>query len=527
MSNVRFEGKLYALFEGEDVLQGLLRGGARVAYSCRKGTCHTCMLCAVEGDPGEESRARLREDLRAQGCFLPCKSHPRDELHVARVDPSSINVRMHVHQHEMLAPDVARLVLEPETQFEWSPGQFLHVTDPRGVQRSYSIASVAAEDYFAELHVRRIPGGRVSSWLVDQVKPGDVLSVQGPHGTCVWDPSSDADLDAPLLLVGTGTGLGPLWAIARGALLRKHRGPITLVHGARERAGLYQHDALRKWAAGRERVRYIGCVSGERSQTSDDVVSGRALDVALAELERGAGWTVFLAGLPAMVHDGRRRAFAAGVDRERIHADPFEFDAPYAPEDDRKLASIQADPELWAALDEGVKLRAILEDFYARVYEDPRLEPFFHRVTKDHAIGKQYAFLADLFTGRHDYFGLKPFNAHHWMVISDELFDYRERLLESVMRAHGLSDAMIRRWGAVHELFRRELVKSAPRGLIVDGVEQEPEKVTDERVEVASVCDGCGSEMPEGSIGRLHWRTGQLFCAQCAARRTGSVLPPR
>jgi truncated hemoglobin YjbI len=177
-------------------------------------------------------------------------------------------------------------------------------------------------------------------------------------------------------------------------------------------------------------------------------------------------------------------------------------------------------------LDEGVKLRAILEDFYDKVYRDERLAPFFHRVTKDHAIGKQYAFLADLFTGRHDYFGLKPFNAHHWMVISDELFDYRERLICDVMRKHGLSEEHVRRWTALHELFRREMVKSAPRGLIVDGVEHEPEKITDEKIEVATMCDGCHEEMPEGSMGRLLWRTGELFCRQCAAKKRASALPP-
>lgn len=522
MSSVRFEGKVYPLFEGEDVLRGLLRGGASVAYSCRKGTCHTCMLCAVEGDPGAASREGLREDLRAQGCFLPCKSLPNGPLTVARPDPRSLAVRMHVQQREMFAPDVVRLVLEPETQFAWQPGQFLHVTDPRGAVRSYSIASVGAEDYFVELHVRRIAGGQVSSWLADQVAVGDVLLAQGPHGECVWQPADELDRDAPLLLVATGTGLAPLWAIARGALAQGHRGPITLVHGARTSAGLYQHEALRAWAARNDTVRYVGCVSGEHPPLPQGARAGRALDVAFELHADWTGFRVFFAGLPAMVDDGRRRAYAAGAAREHIRADPFEFSAPLVPEDDRKLATVQPDPELWAALGEGETLRAILEDFYTRVYADEKLAPFFHRVTKDHAVGKQYAFLADLFTGRRDYFGLKPFNAHHWMVISDALFDYRERLIESVMREHGLSDAMIRRWCAVHELFRRELVKSAPRGLIVDGVEQEPEKVTDERVEVATVCDGCASEMPEGSTGRLHWRSGQLYCARCAAKSAGS-----
>jgi truncated hemoglobin YjbI len=227
-----------------------------------------------------------------------------------------------------------------------------------------------------------------------------------------------------------------------------------------------------------------------------------------------------------MVHEARAWAFGVGAARDDIHADPFELAQPFMPDDSAKLAKIRPDPELWEALGHGKLLRAILTDFYGQVYADPRLSPFFHKVTRERAIDKQYEFLADLFTGDKRYFGLKPFNAHHWMVVSDELFDYRERLIESCMRRHGLADHLVRRWCTIHEMFRRELVKSTPRGLIVDGVERELEKVTEETIEVATVCDGCSSEMPAGSCGRLNSRTGELFCALCAARRVGATVEP-
>ncbi len=130
------------------------------------------------------------------------------------------------------------------------------------------------------------------------------------------------------------------------------------------------------------------------------------------------------------------------------------------------------------------------------------------------------------FEGRREYFGLKPFNAHHWMIVSDELFDYREQLIEDVMRSHGLPEDAIRKWCGVHELFRREIVKATARGLIIDGVEGPAEQITEEPIEVASLCDGCEAEMPEGSVGRLNSRTGELFCARCAARRIGETFAP-
>jgi ferredoxin-NADP reductase/truncated hemoglobin YjbI/ferredoxin len=521
MARITFEGNRYPLLEGEDALQALLRGGAKIPFSCRKGTCQSCLLRAVEGDPGSEARAGLRAGLASAGYFLPCKASPAGDLLVARTDPTQLFVRMHVQEKELVAPDVARILLEPETEFRWRPGQFVNVRHPDGAIRSYSLASLPLEDYYVELHVKRLPGGKTSGWLVDEVETGTVLDVQGPVGECVW---SEADCDRPLLLMGTGTGLSPLLGIAREALLSGHRGDVFLYHGAREQSGLYRHAQVLALVESHPQLHYFPCVSA--APAPESVSSGRIVEHAARRHRDLTGFAVYLCGLPAMVHEARAWAFQVGAAREDIHADPFELTQPFMPDDGAKLAKVSPDPELWEALGRGTLLRIILTDFYRRVYADPRLSPFFHKVTMERAIDKQYEFLADVFTRDKRYFGLKPFNAHHWMVISDELFDYRERLIESCMRRHGLAEHLIRRWCTLHETFRREIVKATPRGLIVDGVEREVEKITEEMLDVASVCDGCSSEMPVGSRGRLNSRTGELFCGRCAARRVGTTLEP-
>ena len=119
-------------------------------------------------------------------------------------------------------------------------------------------------------------------------------------------------------------------------------------------------------------------------------------------------------------------------------------------------------------------------------------------------------------SGRRDYFGLKPYNAHHWMVISDELFDYREAMFEQVLRDQGLTEPLIRRWEALHERFRAEIVKPVARGMIIDGAEQPLRNHEVEVMEIDSVCDGCGEEIAAGRRARYQHRLGTLHCEACA-----------
>ena len=171
---------------------------------------------------------------------------------------------------------------------------------------------------------------------------------------------------------------------------------------------------------------------------------------------------------------------------------------------------------MWEALEQGKLLRAILEDFYGRVYEDARLARFFEHVTMGRAIDKQYEFLRDKLLGTRDYFGDRPRNAHHWMVISDELFDYREALLSTCARDAGLDERWVARLRAISERFRKQIVKDAPIPKKVRGRALPLEGYEDLVLSAGALCDACGEPIEVGDAVRYHVRTGATYCARCA-----------
>lgn len=512
MARIEFEGASYQVRDDESALDALLRGGANVNFSCRKGTCQACMLQAVGGDVAGAAQGRLRAELVELGMFLPCCTHPTTDLVVQRPDPALLFTPLHLYDKEWLSSRICRLRFEPERVLEWSAGQFVNLRRPDGLMRSYSVTSDPHEDYFLEIHVKRLDAGEMSGWLCDELQPGDVVAAQGPLGTCFYE---EGQPDRGLLMLGTGTGLSPLIGVARHALRSGHRGPIALYHGSRHADGLYLKSELRRLAAEHPNFSFRTCLSHDPCPPG--VERGRVAQYAFADHPDLRGWSIYLAGIPAMVYEARVGAVLAGAARADIHADPFEFAHRFMPRDKEKIDGLRADLELWDALERGPGLMAILRAFYDQAFADARLAPFFHNVTKQRAIEKQYSFLADLFSGEREYFGLRPFNAHHWMIISDELFDYREAMFERCVRDYGLPEHLIQRWNAVHEIFRREIVKSTARGLIIDGVEQVREGYSVVTIEVPTVCDGCEGEVHMGESARMQNRTGELYCERCSA----------
>jgi NAD(P)H-flavin reductase len=158
----------------------------------------------------------------------------------------------------------------------------------------------------------------MSGWLFDEARPGDAVELQGPAGECFYVPGRP---EQPLLLAGTGTGLAPLYGIARDALAHGHTGPLWLFHGAVEASGLYLVDELRELRARHPHFQYRPSVL--RGPERVGVTVG-ALDALIQETcPRPVGWRAFLCGDPARVLSLRKKLFLAGLSLKDIHADAF------------------------------------------------------------------------------------------------------------------------------------------------------------------------------------------------------------
>lgn len=331
MTIIVYEGRELTRAPQESVLECLQRSGVPVPSSCRAGACQSCLVRAVAGAPPPEAQKTLKDTLRTRGYFLSCVARPTEDLTVSLAD-AELRCAARVHSLSPLSPTVVRLRLCPEADFAYAAGQFINLSRPDGLTRSYSLASLPGRDPFLELHIRLYPGGQMSTY-VQTLRPGDQVYLRGPAGDCFYVGGRP---EQPILLLGTGTGLAPLYGIVQEALRSGHRGPLVLLHGAVRPDGLYLGRELRELAAAHPNLTYLPSVlqlaAGPPAEDSPaaDVLEG-ALDALLAARYPSLrGFRVFLCGNPELVTTLRKQAFLAGASRKDIASDAF-LTAPPAP----------------------------------------------------------------------------------------------------------------------------------------------------------------------------------------------------
>ncbi len=325
MSIITFEGKTYECNSSETVLDELTRQGVMLPSSCQSGSCQTCLMRAVKGTPPKASQIGLKDTLKIQGYFMACICKPENDLEISLTNVSEKYTAV-VQSKTWMNESIVRLRLSCDG-FDYIPGQFINLVRPEdGLVRSYSLASMP-EDGVLELHVKKVPGGTMSTWICDALEAGEAIDFFGPAGDCFYVPGTP---DQNLILAGTGTGLAPLYGIIRHALSLGHSGNIYLFHGSLGVAGLYMLDELRALAVKYSNVsafgtiQYIPCVlygdppkDGMRGPIDDLIVQ-----VARGNMSKSRA---FLCGDPPMVESMRKKCFLAGVSSQNIHADAFTF----------------------------------------------------------------------------------------------------------------------------------------------------------------------------------------------------------
>jgi CDP-4-dehydro-6-deoxyglucose reductase len=327
VSGASFESR-----EGESVLDAALRQGVMLPYSCKNGTCGSCKGLLVEGDvhyPFHQPLALERSEI-ADGYTLLCQAEPIADLLVEAREIEAVRdipirkLPARVVAKDKLAANVMRLKLKlPRAQrLQFLAGQYIDILVPGGKRRAFSIASPPSCEDEIELHVRHVEGGDFTGWVFDELKVGGILRIEGPLGTFFVRHDDD---QRPMIMMGGGTGFAPLKSMIEDLISHQDTRPLHLFWGARTAGELYQENLIHDWIQDHPHIRYTPAVSDEADTRMQNGFAGYVHEAVLNRYPRLDGHDVYMSGPPAMI-DAARHAFVdAGVDRQRLFYDSFEF----------------------------------------------------------------------------------------------------------------------------------------------------------------------------------------------------------
>lgn len=149
---------------------------------------------------------------------------------------------------ERLTADAIAVTLAPPEEarerFRFTPGQYLtfrREIDGEEVRRTYSICADPAEGVL-RVGIKRVPGGRFSTWANEKLAPGEVLEAMPPEGRFTFEP--DPERARTVLAIAAGSGITPILSIAATLLRAEPHSRLLLLFGNRTRADIMFKAAL-------------------------------------------------------------------------------------------------------------------------------------------------------------------------------------------------------------------------------------------------------------------------------------------
>lgn len=150
--------------------------------------------------------------------------------------------------------EACSLVLEiPEehkSKFIYRPGQFITfflILEGKAVNRSYSLSTSPLTDTEFKVTVKKVPGGKGSTYLCDRVKVGDVLKASPPAGHFFSPPKEMGGVN--YFLFAAGSGITPLFSILKTVLTANPENFVNLFFCNKDANSIIYREELDEFAA--------------------------------------------------------------------------------------------------------------------------------------------------------------------------------------------------------------------------------------------------------------------------------------
>lgn len=256
----------------ETILEAALRSGLSFNYGCNDGTCGLCRGKIVSGEARQIHAHEyvLSNDEVEQGYVLTCCNTAVTDLTLEILETNSASdlpkkqlamaVKSITKPNDHVA--IIHLSMLKEHRLRFLSGQkaYLSIGDLQASE--YSIASCPCDDRTLSFHVAYNPSVPFSDFVHRQIQVGDIVNIEGPHGS--FGLIKDSPRSA--IFIAGDTGFAAIKSLIEHALASDMAESIILYWAASQPLGHYSNNLCRSWMDALDNFRYIEWIINKNEQ---------------------------------------------------------------------------------------------------------------------------------------------------------------------------------------------------------------------------------------------------------------------
>ncbi|MCO5269296.1 MAG: phenylacetate-CoA oxygenase/reductase subunit PaaK [Brumimicrobium sp.] len=216
---------------------------------------------------------------------------------------------------------------ELKADFHYKPGQhltFKRILNDVDVRRSYSICSAEYENEL-RVAVKKIPNGKFSSFVNDQLAVGDEIEVMNPMGN--FTTEINANTTKNFVFFAGGSGITPIMALTKTILHTAKNSTVSLIYGNRGFSHIIfreEIDALKNMYMDRLSVMHIFSDEKIGNELQEGLLNKeKVTELYNAILEGDQVDEVFVCGPQPMIMAVKEVFEEKGMNHHQIHFELF------------------------------------------------------------------------------------------------------------------------------------------------------------------------------------------------------------
>lgn len=226
-------------------------------------------------------------------------------------------------------PEAVSLVFEipvdASMDFHYQAGQFVTLfleIDGESLNRSYSLCSSPLTDSEFKITIKKVSGGKGSTYLCEKVKEGQSLRTTKPAGH-FFKPSLDS---TQYFLIAAGSGITPTYSILKTVLASNSENQVHLLYCNRNEQSIIYAKEIEEWQKkfpDRLQVHHLlsqpsSSWTGERGRFST-----QWLDKILRHKNKTLAQEYYVCGPDGFMASVMQELLSTGVDKSLIRQESF------------------------------------------------------------------------------------------------------------------------------------------------------------------------------------------------------------